>query len=98
VVRNNVVIRSADAGISVMDTVNGRVLHNTLWGNGYTPDVRRFARGLVYRNNILDRPLNLLDGTAARAGGNLVLRSPREAGLFRDAARGDLRLRATARR
>jgi len=98
VVRNNVVTRSADAGISVIDTVNGRVLHNTLWGNGYTPDVRRYARGLVYRGNILDRPLNLRDGTRARVGGNLVLRSPREAGLFVSAARGDLHLRATARR
>lgn len=98
VVRNNVVTRTADAGISVIDTVNGRVLHNTLWGNGFTPDVRRFASGLVYRNNILDRPLNLRDGTAARTGGNLVLRTPREAGLFTAAARGDLHLRATARR
>ena len=98
VVRNNVVTRSADAGISVIDTVNGRVLHNTLWGNGYTPDVRRYASGLVYRGNILDRPLNLRDGTRARVGGNLVLRTPREAGLFVAAARGDLHLRATARR
>ncbi|MCC6831608.1 MAG: right-handed parallel beta-helix repeat-containing protein [Thermoleophilia bacterium] len=98
VVRNNVVTRSADAGISVIDTVNGRVVHNTLWGNGYTPDVRRAASGLVYRNNILDRPLNLRDGTAARTGGNLVLRTPTEAGLFTAAARGDLHLRATARR
>jgi hypothetical protein len=98
VVRNNVVTRSADAGISVIDTLNGRVVHNTLWGNGFTPDVRRYARGLVYRNNILDRPLNLRDGTAARTGGNLVLRTPREAGLFAGAARGDLHLRATARR
>ena len=98
VVRNNVVTGSADAGISVIDTVGGRVVHNTLWGNGFTPDVRRFASGLVYRNNILDRPLNLRDGTGASVGGNLVLAAPTEAGLFVAAAQGDLHLRATARR
>lgn len=96
VVRNNVVIGSADAGISVIDVVGGRVVHNTLWGNGFTPDVRRFARGLVYRNNVLDRPLNLRDGTSARVAGNLVLARPRDPGPFVAAARGDLHLRPSA--
>ena len=69
--------------------MNGKIL---------CPDVRRFASGLVYRNNILDRPLNLRDGTGASVGGNLVLAAPTEAGLFVAAAQGDLHLRATARR
>lgn len=98
VVRNNVVTGTADAGISVMDSVNGTVVHNTLWNNGYTPDVRRYARGLVYRANILDRPLNLRDGTTARASQNLVLASPADASLFVNAAKGDLHLKASARR
>lgn len=97
VVRNNFVSRSADAGISVTDSVDGTVVHNTLWNNGFTPDVRRFARGLVYKANILDRPLDLRDGTAATVAGNLVLRRPGDASLFVDAARGDLHLRPTAR-
>ena len=98
IVSNNVVVRSADAGISVIDTVNAKVLNNTLWGNGFTPDVRVGARNLVYRNNILDRPLNLRDGTRARTAGNLVLGAPRATGLFVAARRGNLRLRRTARR
>ena len=98
IVKNNVVTRSADAGISAIDTVNGKVINNTLWGNGFTPDVRVGARNLVYRNNILDRPLNLRDGTQARTGRNLHLASPRATGLFVRARRGNFRLRASARR
>lgn len=98
IVKNNVVTRSADAGISVIDTVNGKVLNNTLWGNGFTPDVRVAASNLIYRNNILDRPLNRRDGTRAKQGGNLVLASSSARGLFLGAKRGDFRLRASARR
>ena len=98
IVKNNVVTTSADAGISVIDTVNGKVLHNTLWGNGFTPDVRVGARGLIYRNNILDRPLNLRDGTKAKTARNLVLGAPRATGLFVGAKRRNFRLRASARK
>lgn len=97
-VRNNVIFRIADAGISVIDARGVRVDHNTLWGNGVAPDVRVSARDVRFRNNILDRPLNRRDGTRARAQANLVLPAPRARSLFVGATRGDFHLRASARR
>jgi parallel beta-helix repeat protein len=97
IVRNNVVHGNADAGISVINTRDGRVYNNTLFGNGFTPDVRVASVNLRYENNVLDRPLNLRDGTTASARNNYVLPSPTSAGLFVDAARRNFVPRSTAR-
>jgi len=97
IVRNNVVYGNQDAGISVINTKDGRVYNNTLFGNGFTPDVRVASVNLRYENNVLDRPLNLRDGTTAYARHNYVLPSPTSGGLFVTAARRDFRPRSTAR-
>ncbi|MDP3274965.1 MAG: right-handed parallel beta-helix repeat-containing protein [Deltaproteobacteria bacterium] len=98
VVRNNVIYRCEDAGITVIYARDGRIVNNTLWGNGFTPDVRRMAMNVRYQNNILDRALNFRDGTAGgvMAANNLVLASPMESALFVNAARGDFHLAAGA--
>ena len=96
IVRNNVIYGNDDAGISVLDSVDGKVYNNTLFDNGFTPDVRRAAVNLAYRNNILDRPLNLRDGTSAATGSNYVLAAPGDGGIFVDAAGGDFRPKASA--
>jgi parallel beta-helix repeat protein len=97
IVRNNVVYGNQDAGISVINTRDGQVYNNTLFGNGFTPDVRVAARNLRYENNVLDRPLNLRDGTTAFAGHNVVLPSPTSGGLFVNAAARNFVPRSTAR-
>jgi len=81
----------------VINTKDGRVYNNTLFGNGFTPDVRVASVNLRYENNVLDRPLNLRDGTTAYARHNYVLPSPTSGGLFVTAARRDFRPRITAR-
>lgn len=96
IVRNNVIFGCADAGISALDTLDGRIFHNTLYDNGFTPDVRRNAINLEVRNNVLDRPLNLRDGTSATQSGNVVLAAPDDGSLFVDAAGGDFHLAAGA--
>ena len=74
IVRNNVVYGNQDPGISVINTKDGRVYNNTLFGNGFTPDVRVASVNLRYENNVLDRPLNLRDGTTAYARTTTSLR------------------------
>jgi parallel beta-helix repeat protein len=96
IVRNNVIYRNDDAGISALDTIDGKIYNNTLWANGFTPDVRRGAINLSYRNNILDRPLNLRDGTTAKSSNNYVLSSPTNSSLFIDASSGNFELNASA--
>ena len=65
VVRNNVVVGCADAGITAVNTCDGKVVNNTLFNNGFNPDVRRATRNLEFRNNLLDRPIQFRDGTMA---------------------------------
>ena len=96
IVRNNVVYGNVDAGISVINTKDGKVYNNTLVGNGFTPDVRVKAVNLDYRNNILDRALNLRDGTTAVTGGNYVLPSPTSTAIFVGAATGNYRPKGSA--
>lgn len=90
--------RVGDAGISLLAACGARVYHNTLWGNGYTPDVRRFAREVRYQNNLLDQAIRFRDGTMAgvTASNNVALPTPGEAGWFADPTVGDFHLRATA--
>jgi parallel beta-helix repeat protein len=96
IVRNNVVYGCLDAGISVINNKDGKVYNNTLFDNGFTPDVRVAAENLQYRNNILDRPLNLRDGTTALESNNFVLTSPSDGSVFADAAANDFHLSAGA--
>jgi parallel beta-helix repeat protein len=96
IVRNNIVTDTADAGISVINTRDGKVYNNTLYNNGFTPDVRVAAVNLEYRNNILDRALNLRDGTTATQSNNLVLSTPTDSSLFVNAAGNDFHLNPTA--
>jgi parallel beta-helix repeat protein len=93
VVRNNLLFDNDDAGISVLDVKDVKVLHNTLFGNGFAPDVRRDASNLEYRGNILDRPLLLRDGTSARASDNYVLATPTDGHVFVDLGRHDFTVR-----
>jgi parallel beta-helix repeat protein len=97
IVRNNVVYGNQDAGISVINTRDGRIYNNTLFGNGFTPDVRVASLNLRYENNVLDRPLNLRDGTTAVASHNYVLPSPTSGGLFVNARARNFTPRSTAR-
>jgi hypothetical protein len=97
VVRNNVVAGCADAGITAINTCDGKVVNNTLFNNGHPPDVRRPTQNLEYRNNILDRAILFRDGTSAAAnGGNVVLNKPSDAGWFMNAEGLDFRLRPGA--
>ncbi|MFL6047171.1 MAG: carbohydrate-binding domain-containing protein [Propionibacteriaceae bacterium] len=95
-VRNNVIYGNDDAGISALDTIDGKIYNNTLYGNGFTPDVRRGAINLSYRNNILDRALNQRDGTTAKASDNYVLASPTNSTLFVEPSGGNFELKASA--
>jgi hypothetical protein len=96
VVRNNVVAGCVDAGITAINTCDGKVVNNTLFNNGVPSDVRRPTRNLEYRNNILDRPLQLRDGSTAASVNNVVLSKPADAGWFVNAEGLDFRLRAGA--
>jgi parallel beta-helix repeat protein len=95
-IQNNIVYNCVDAGISVVKNQNGRIFHNTLYNNGYTPDVRISASGVEYRNNILDRALRLRDGTTVIQSNNLVLTSPSDGSLFINPAASNFRLKSTA--
>lgn len=94
VVRNNVVVGCADAGITVINTLDGKVLNNTLFNNGVNPDVRIAARNLEFRNNILDWPLLFRDGTTALKANNAILPKPTDGSWFVNAAGIDFRLKA----
>lgn len=93
VVRNNVVAGCTDAGITAINTQDGKVLNNTLFDNGVAPDVRVGARNLEFRNNILDWPLLFRDGTTALKVNNFVLPKPSDASWFVNAAGFDFRLK-----
>jgi parallel beta-helix repeat protein len=96
IVRNNVIADCADAGITVINTSDGKVENNTLYNNGHSPDVRIVARNLEFRNNILDWPIECRDGTMAAKINNVVLRKPSDPGWFVNAAGADFRLRSDA--
>jgi parallel beta-helix repeat protein len=96
IVRNNVIYNCRDAGITVIKAKDGRIYHNTLFNNGFTPDVRVVARNLDFRNNIFDRPLNFRDGTSGRQSSNIVLNAPNDGALFVDAPNGDFHLKQSA--
>jgi hypothetical protein len=96
VVRNNVVAGCGDAGITAINTCDGKVVNNTLYNNGFNPDVRRPTRNLEFRNNILDRPIQFRDDTTAANLNNVVLPKPADGGWFVNAEGLDFRLRPGA--
>src|SRR6185437_14608442 len=96
IVRNNVVWGNADAGISAVDTQDGKVYNNTLFNNGHAPDVRVASVNLSYKNNILDAALDLRDGTTASSSNNLALSAPSNGSLFVNATGADFHLASTA--
>lgn len=96
IVRNNIISGCSDAGISVINVKDGKIYNNTLYNNGFTPDIRVDALNVQYRNNILDRPLNLRDGTIVIQSNNLVLAAPSNGSLFVNAAGNDFHLKDSA--
>lgn len=96
VVRNNVVVGCGDAGITAINTCDGKIVNNTLFNNGFNPDVRRPTRNLEIRNNILDRAIQFRDGSTAIHAGNAVLSKPADGSWFVNAEGMDFRLRSGA--
>ena len=94
VVRNNVIAGCADAGITVINTQDGKVLNNTLFDNGLNSDVRIAAVNLEFRNNILDWPLAFRDRTTALKVNNAVLPKPSDPSWFVNPAGADFRLKS----
>jgi hypothetical protein len=101
IIRNNFIYRAgslhADAGISVWDSPNTEVLHNTVIQNGTFPNAieYRFAgsSGLTIANNLTDGSIAARDGASATLSGNLTTASP---SYFVSAPDGDLHLAASA--
>jgi hypothetical protein len=104
VVRNNFIYRTSalrgDAAVSVWDSPGTRVLHNTIVLSGTYPNAIEFrfpdTTGVVIANNLTDAAIVERDGAASAAvSGNVTSAT---AGMFADAASGNLHLVATAAR
>jgi hypothetical protein len=101
VIRNNFVYRSGsqpgDVGIGVADSPNTQVLNNTVYLSGTyaTPIEYRFTgtTGAVLKNNLLDGFISARDGATGTEQNNLTGAT---AGMFANAAAGDLHLSASA--
>ena len=97
VVRNNIIYRDAtvsgDAAISVWDSPNTQVNHNTVFTHaGYaTPIEYRFpdTTGVLITNNLVDGTIWARDGAAGTVESN---REDATANMFVDADAGDLHL------
>ena len=97
VIRNNIFFRSAtqpgDVGIGVFDSPGTQVLNNTVFVSGTyaTPIEYRFAgaSGVELTNNLLDGVVARRDGASGTERNTLARAT---AGLFRNAATGDLHL------
>ena len=101
IVRNNFIYRTAsmsgDSAISVGDSPNTQVLHNTVLVNGThsTPIEYRFpdTTGVVIRNNLLDGSIRARDGASGTVAANFTSAA---ASMFVNPSAGDLHLRSTA--
>ena len=101
IVRNNFIYRpasmSAGSAISVGDSPNSQVLHNTVLVNGTyaTPIEYRFpdTTRVVIRNNLLDGSIRSGDGASGTVSANYTSAA---ASMFVNPAAGDLHLRPTA--
>jgi hypothetical protein len=100
-IRNNFIFRSSsqpgDVAISLADSPDTQVLNNTVYLSGTyaTPIEYRFASttGVQLKNNLLDGFIWARDGATGTEQNNL---SGATAGMFVNAAAGDLHLAATA--
>lgn len=98
---NNMIYRASGvagaAGISIADSPNTRVAHNTVIGSGTyaNPIEYRFAdtANVTIVNNLTDGAITARDGAAAAQAGNITNAKP---ALFVNAAAGDLHLKPTA--
>jgi hypothetical protein len=99
IVRNNFIYRSVpgDAAISVADSPNTQVLHNTILISGTYPNPieYRFAdtTGVTIANNALDGAIASRDGAAATVTGNYTTAT---VAMFMNAPAGDLHVAADA--
>lgn len=101
IIRNNFIVRQAglhgDAAISVFDSPNTKVLHNTVLISGGYPNAVEYrfpdATGVRIVNNLLDGRIQVRDGASATVEGNDTSAT---AALFVNPAAGDLHLRSTA--
>jgi hypothetical protein len=101
IIRNNMFFRAGsqpgDVGILLSDSPATEVLHNTVFVSGTyrTPIEYRYAgtRGVLIANNLVDGVIQARDGGTATLIGNDTRAT---AGMFVDAAAGDLHLSAAA--
>lgn len=103
VVRNNIIYDAQEIGIAVVNVTDGKILHNTLSGNGEAIRVARDSRNpdsvnrVLIANNILDHPLRILSGRdAVESGANPVVPEKEAAAIFFNAADFDFRLKPEA--
>jgi hypothetical protein len=97
VIRNNFVYRDSsvegDAAINVWDSPNTRVLHNTILISGTYPNAIEYrfpdTVGVSIINNLTDAAIRVRNGATASLEGNYT---GAFAGMFADAASGDLHL------
>ncbi len=100
-VRNNFIYRmasiAAGSAISVSDSPNTQVLHNTVLVNGTYPAPIEYrfpdTTGVVVRNNLLDGSISARDGASGTVTANYTSAA---ASMFVNPTTGDLHLRSTA--
>ena len=100
-VRNNFIYRmasmAADSAISVGDSPNTQVLHNTVLVNGTYPAPIEYrfpdTTGVVVLNNLLDGSISARDGASGTVMANYTSAA---ASMFVNPTTGDLHLRSTA--
>lgn len=101
IIRNNFIVRQpglhGDAAISVFDSPDTSVLHNTVLMSGAYPNAIEYrfpdATGVRIVNNLVDGRIQVRDGAAATVEGNDTSAT---AELFVNPAAGELHLRPTA--
>jgi PKD repeat protein len=98
---NNFIYRTepvhADAGISVWDSPNTRVLNNTVLLNGTYPNAIEYrfpgTTGVEIANNLTDAAIAMRDGAQGAVFSNYTQATP---ALFNDVSQLDLHLRSSA--
>lgn len=100
--RNNLIIESAETGIAIINARGGRIVNNTLYGNTTSILVARDGRNpaaentVAILNNLLGGPVHGEIAPGIALEGNLVLDAAAANRVFRDPAAGNFRLKATA--
>lgn len=102
VVRNNIIHDSTEIGIAIVNVTSGRVVHNTLFGNGESIRIARDIRNpesentVDIANNILGSPIQFLDMPRGTIEKNYLLRDAEADAFFKNLSARNFRLRATA--